>query len=56
MDWERYHFALRSGFWASAQKRGPYRKGDWNWEIRNGDRHQYYGTILEPLIITIIKI
>jgi len=45
MDWERYHFALRSGFWASAQKRGPYRKGDWNWQIRNGDRHQYYGTI-----------
>ena len=45
MDWERYHFALRSGFWASAQYRGPYRKGDWNWQIRNGDRHQYYGTI-----------
>lgn len=45
MDWERYHFALRSGFWASAQYRGPYKKGDWNWKIRNGDRHQYYGTI-----------
>ncbi|MHB0756946.1 hypothetical protein [Polaribacter sp. M15] len=45
MDWERYDFALRSGFWASAQYRGPYKKGDWNWQIRNGDRHQYYGTI-----------
>ena len=27
MDWERYDFALRSGFWASAQYRGPYKKG-----------------------------
>jgi hypothetical protein len=45
MDWERYHFALRSGFWASAQKRGPYRNGDWIWQIENGERHQYYGTI-----------
>ena len=45
MDWERYDFALRSGFWASAQYRGPYKKGDWNWQIENGDRHQYYGTI-----------
>jgi hypothetical protein len=47
MDWERYDFALRSGFWASAQYRGPYKKGDWNWQIRNGDRHQYYGTIFQ---------
>ena len=47
MDWERYHFALRSGFWASAQYRGPYKKDDWNWQIKDGDRHQYYGTIFQ---------
>jgi len=47
MDWERYDFALRSGFWASAQYRGPYKKGDWNWQIGDGDRHQYYGTIFQ---------
>ena len=51
MDWERYHFALRSGFWASAQKRGPYRKGDWIWQIGSKDnplyRHVYYGTIFQ---------
>ena len=45
MDWERHHFALRSGFWASAQYTGPYRRGTWDWMIGNGDRHQYYATI-----------
>lgn len=45
IDWERHNFALRSGFWASAQYRGPYRRGDWNWTIENGNRHQYFSEI-----------
>ncbi|HIP48529.1 MAG TPA: hypothetical protein EYG92_06135 [Lutibacter sp.] len=45
IDWERYNFALRDGFWNSAQYKGPYKKGDWNWTISNGNIHQFYGTI-----------
>ena len=44
MDWERYDFALRSGGFSSAQYRGPYKKGNWDWSISSGV-HQYYAHI-----------
>ncbi|MCD8445639.1 hypothetical protein [Tenacibaculum finnmarkense] len=45
LDWERHHFALRSGGFSSAEKRGPRgRKKSWNWHITSG-KHKYYATI-----------
>ncbi|PCI31130.1 MAG: hypothetical protein COB60_12680 [Flavobacteriaceae bacterium] len=45
LDWERYHFALRSGGFSSAEKKGPRgRKKYWNWHITSGE-HKYYATI-----------
>lgn len=45
LDWERYHFALRSGGFSSAEKKGPRgRKKSWNWHITSGE-HKYYATI-----------
>lgn len=45
IDWERHNFALRSGGFSSAEYRGPYKRGDWNWQIEDRNIHQYYGTI-----------
>jgi len=45
IDWERHNFALRSGGFSSAQYKGPYKIGNWNWQIEDGEIHQYYGTI-----------
>lgn len=45
LDWERHHFALRSGGFSSAEKTGPRgRKKYWNWHITSGV-HKYYATI-----------
>ncbi|MCF6297531.1 MAG: hypothetical protein L3J08_06055 [Flavobacteriaceae bacterium] len=45
LDWERYQFALRSGGFSSAEKKGPRGKGkSWNWHITSGE-HKYYATI-----------
>lgn len=45
LDWERHDFALRSGGFSSAEKRGPRgRKKSWNWHITSG-QHKYYATI-----------
>ncbi|MEN8913986.1 MAG: hypothetical protein ABF257_09040 [Polaribacter sp.] len=44
MDWERHQFALRDGGFSSAQYRGPYKRGTWDWSISSGV-HQYYAHI-----------
>ncbi len=44
--WKRYHFVIRVGVFHRAKKRGPRKRGRWNWNIKNG-RQEYYATIFK---------
>jgi len=45
IQWERYNYSIRSGWFGQAELRGPkLKKRDWIYDIHGG-RHEYYGTI-----------
>ena len=44
--WKRYNFVIRVSLFNRAKKRGPRKRGSWNWNIRNG-RQEFYATIFK---------
>ena len=42
--WKRYDYVIRVGLFDRARKRGPRKRGNWNWNIEDG-RQKYYATI-----------
>lgn len=45
IQWERYHYSIRSGAVGQAEIRGPKQLSAWNHYIQDGSLSQYYGTI-----------